>query len=176
MFFNGARAFVMAYWIAMHLRQLFKPPRLKQLPWSYKKPIEYGSSTTVHYHYTSWHHNDEFVKDLVRCHATAMRFLLTLFEVLRRRVLVVMVAVVTATDRSCGGNGAALMARITIDLEYFRLTIEWPTQLCEDVCGCCGGGAVMVFVFQLNNIRDKCWGLVDYNMSRGKVTVCWKSL
>lgn len=167
MFFNGARAFMMAYWIAMHLRQLFKPPRLKQLPWSNKLPIEYGYwNSPVHCYYTSCHHNEDLVRKLVRCHATALRFLLKLFEVLRRQVLVV-IAVVKATDRSCGGNGVALMARIMIDFEYFSLTIEWPTKLSED-CGCCGVGAVVVFVFQLNNIRDKCWGLVEFNMMRGK--------
>lgn len=75
----------------------------------------------------------------------------------------VMVAVVRATDWSCGSNRAALIARITIDFDYFRVTIEWPTKFSED-CDYCGAGVAMVFVFQLNNIRDKCWGLVEYNI------------
>lgn len=147
----------------MHLRLICKPPRLKQLPWSNRPSIEYVyCSSTVHF-------TAELVRKLVRCHARAIRFLLTMFEVLRRRVSVVMVvAVLAETDRSCSGNGAALMARITIDLQWFHWNIEWPTKFCED-CEYCGDGAIIMFMFQLNNIRDKCWGLVDCNILRGKL-------
>lgn len=168
-YFNGARDFLIAYRISMHLRQLFKPPRLKQIQWSNKRPIEWNDPFTRKQQ--NYPHHLQIVYLVKWCcrNSKALRFLLNLFEV--QKMFIVF---------ECSS-----LFIVKINFKYFWLSIKCPLRGTNEFklkccCCCCYCGGYCneneneffcikkVFWIKLN--YDKCWGLVNYTM-RGNLNL-----
>lgn len=172
-YFNGARAFIVAYWISMHLRHLFKVPRFKQIQWSNKQQIEWNDPFIQYQQQQqNYPHHVRVVSIVKWCsrNSKALRFLLNLFEVQKMFIVFEYPSVFI----------------VKINFKYFWLSIKCPlivvddevakfychqsyTNCCCCCCSYCDNESELfcgkkVFWIKLNYMTDKCWGMVNYTM------------